>query len=145
MSEQGYYVRKDKKGRIVSASTMPQGAPIYQEIVFPVDLEKVDKDGNIIAYKENVPRMEMTGYEPVEGEEFIKGEMPADLEIFTPMAPDMIAMERNRLLAESDWVVTRASEQGEEVPQDWKDYRAALRAIDETKDPDKIKWPVKPE
>jgi len=36
---------------------------------------------------------------------------------------------RNRLLTDSDWVVSRSTERGEEIPQEWKDYRQALRDI----------------
>lgn len=36
---------------------------------------------------------------------------------------------RNRLLADSDWVVARSIETGEPIPQEWKDYRQALRDI----------------
>jgi hypothetical protein len=36
---------------------------------------------------------------------------------------------RNRLLETSDWVVTRSIERGEEIPQEWRDYRQALRDI----------------
>lgn len=37
--------------------------------------------------------------------------------------------ERNRKLAESDWIVTKSLELGETVPNDWKIYRQALRDI----------------
>jgi len=37
--------------------------------------------------------------------------------------------ERDRRLAECDWVVARAYERGEPVPQDWAEYRQALRDI----------------
>ena len=40
-----------------------------------------------------------------------------------------IKKRRNRLLTDSDWVVTRSTEKGEELPQEWKDYRQALRDI----------------
>ena len=36
---------------------------------------------------------------------------------------------RNRLLADSDWVVARSIETGEPIPQEWKDYRQVLRDI----------------
>tara|TARA_B100001250_G_C19737560_1_gene761491 strand:- start:853 stop:1182 length:330 start_codon:yes stop_codon:yes gene_type:complete len=37
--------------------------------------------------------------------------------------------ERNKRLAESDWIVTKSLEAGENVPSNWKTYRQALRDI----------------
>lgn len=50
---------------------------------------------------------------------------------------------RNKLLSESDWIVTASLERGEGVPDDWKEYRQALRDI--TKQQlGSISWPTKP-
>jgi hypothetical protein len=38
---------------------------------------------------------------------------------------------RNILLQRSDWIVARSTEKGEPVPQEWKDYRQALRDLPE--------------
>jgi hypothetical protein len=38
---------------------------------------------------------------------------------------------RNILLQKSDWIVARSTEMGETVPQEWKDYRQALRDLPE--------------
>jgi len=51
---------------------------------------------------------------------------------------------RNNLLSQSDWVVTKASETGVAVSDDWKTYRQALRDITLQSDPDNITWPTKP-
>lgn len=40
--------------------------------------------------------------------------------------------ERDRLLAESDWVVTRSVETGNPVPAAWVAYRQALRDFPST-------------
>ena len=60
-----------------------------------------------------------------------------------------IRTERNRLLAETDWVVIKARENGGQVPAAWKTYRVALRDIpseqsDKTKYSE-ITWPTRPE
>ena len=60
-----------------------------------------------------------------------------------------IRRERNRLLAETDWVVIKARENGGQVPAAWKTYRVALRDIpseqsDKTKYSE-ITWPTRPE
>ena len=61
----------------------------------------------------------------------------------------LIRRERTRLLAETDWVVIKARENGGQVPAAWKTYRVALRNIpSEQSDATKyseITWPTRPE
>ena len=52
--------------------------------------------------------------------------------------------ERNSLLSETDRVVTKASETGVAVSDDWKTYRQALRDVPSQSDPDNITWPTRP-
>jgi len=52
--------------------------------------------------------------------------------------------ERNRLLLQTDWVITKASETGVAVSNEWKTYRQALRDVPTQSDPDNITWPTKP-
>ena len=59
-----------------------------------------------------------------------------------------IRAERTRLLAETDWVVIKARENGGQVPAAWKTYRVALRDLpaeqsDKTKYSE-ITWPTQP-
>ena len=75
---------------------------------------------------------------------------------FAPPAPDVpteaeIREERDKLLAESDWVVTKAVEQnaqdglGVQIPVVWLDYRQALRDIPQQPGfPDNVTWPTAP-
>ena len=61
----------------------------------------------------------------------------------------LIRRERTRLLAETDWVVIKARENGGQVPAAWKTYRVALRDVpseqsDKTKYSE-ITWPTRPE
>jgi hypothetical protein len=54
--------------------------------------------------------------------------------------------ERDRLLAESDWVTIRAKELGQTVPEDWYTYRGDLRQVPEQSGfPHDVTWPTKPE
>jgi len=58
--------------------------------------------------------------------------------------------ERDRRLAETDWVVVRAYERGEPVPEAWVTYRQALRDLparltDEQVLAGDIPWPEPPE
>ena len=57
---------------------------------------------------------------------------------------ELIRTERNNKLKETDWVVTKASETGVAVSDDWKTYRQALRDVPTQSDPDNITWPTKP-
>ena len=53
---------------------------------------------------------------------------------------------RDKLLADSDWVVTKASEAGEPVATAWATYRQALRDIPQQEGfPENVVWPEKPE
>lgn len=52
---------------------------------------------------------------------------------------------RDTYLSQSDWVVTRAQELGEPVPEDWAAYRQALRDVPEQEGfPYNIEWPTSP-
>ena len=58
--------------------------------------------------------------------------------------------ERNRRLAETDWVVAWTYEQGEPVPEAWAAYRQALRDLpaqltDEQVLSGEVPWPEPPE
>ena len=59
-----------------------------------------------------------------------------------------IRAERTRLLAETDWVVIKARENGGTVPAAWKTYRVALRDIPSEQSSktkySEITWPTKP-
>jgi hypothetical protein len=53
--------------------------------------------------------------------------------------------ERDRLLLQSDWVVTRAIERAEAVPPAWLPYRQALRDITAQPGfPQAVVWPQQP-
>ena len=60
-----------------------------------------------------------------------------------------IRRERTRLLAETDWVVIKARENGGQVPTAWKTYRVALRDIPSEQSSktkySEITWPTRPE
>ena len=60
----------------------------------------------------------------------------------------LIRRERTRLLAETDWVVIKARENGGTVPAAWKTYRVALRDIPSEQSSktkySEITWPTQP-
>ena len=56
-----------------------------------------------------------------------------------------VRVVRNRLLAETDWVITMHKEKGTNIPAAWKTYRQALRDItDSATSLDDVTWPEKP-
>lgn len=55
-----------------------------------------------------------------------------------------VRRKRAALLAATDWVTLRAQDQGTAVPQEWLDYRQALRDVTEQTDPLNITWPQAP-
>ncbi len=69
---------------------------------------------------------------------------PSDSEVYLSKRWMSIRSERNKKLTETDWVVTKASETGVAVSDDWKTYRQALRDVPSQSDPDNITWPTKP-
>ena len=46
-----------------------------------------------------------------------------------PVAMSRLRQERNNLLTETDWIVTRAIETDTSISDDWKTYRQELRDI----------------
>ena len=60
---------------------------------------------------------------------------------------NLLRMERNLLLQQSDWVVIKEREEGGSVSNfaDWKKYRQELRDITKTyKSLEDVKWPTAP-
>lgn len=68
------------------------------------------------------------------------------IEIATEFAAAELRRERNRLLAETDWVSLKYYDLGQPVPTEWTEYRQALRDLPaNTEDPANPVWPTKPE
>jgi hypothetical protein len=58
---------------------------------------------------------------------------------------EAVRVDRDRRLAECDWVVARAFEMSEPVRPDWALYRSALRELPQQAGfPTAIEWPDKP-
>jgi len=120
----------------------------------PLSYESTDEEGNDITISFNqsghiTSDLEGTHYHLTwNGSEIVKDDT-------AKAAHDLaeewkqIRRERTRLLAETDWVVIKARENGGQVPAAWKTYRVALRNIpSEQSDATKyseITWPTRPE
>ena len=76
----------------------------------------------------------------------------AELKAAEPLR--LLREERNRRLAECDWVVTKATELGKTVSEKWVGYRQTLRHLPENASPKlnsigqldltSVNWPTKP-
>jgi hypothetical protein len=66
----------------------------------------------------------------------------------------LLRIERNKLLQEVDWVIIRCVSQGQDIPQEWKNYMQSLRDLPQTSSPkldhnynldlNSINWPTMP-
>ena len=57
----------------------------------------------------------------------------------------VVRKDRDAEIAKSDWVVVKHNELGTPIPQEWLDYRQALRDITEQSGfPDNVEWPLSP-
>lgn len=62
------------------------------------------------------------------------------------VAESNVRRRRDELLAQSDWVVIKATEAGGPIPPDWIAYRQALRDVtSQAGFPYNVVWPAKPE
>ena len=76
----------------------------------------------------------------------ITNEEHAELTAPPPPTASDIRATRDYLLTETDWVVVKHNELSAPIPQEWLDYRQALRDITEqTGFPEEIEWPQEPE
>ena len=77
-------------------------------------------------------------------------------ELQTGLVYKLLREERNKRLAECDWVVTKYAEYGYNIPKEWRAYRQALRDLPSiTYEPklddrgqlimDSVAWPTPPE
>ena len=63
-----------------------------------------------------------------------------------PSEDEVVRDKRNRLLKDTDWIILRYLDQGDEVPLEWKEYRQALRDVPEQGGfPGSVDWPIIPE
>jgi len=123
----------------------------YEIVETDAPLSYQDEEGNTISFNQSghiTSDLEGTHYHLTwNGSEIVKDDT-AKAAYDLAEEWKQIRAERNRLLAETDWVVIKARENGGQVPAAWKTYRVALRDIpSEQSDATKyseITWPTKP-
>lgn len=75
----------------------------------------------------------------------VRSKTPEEMEVSRKETEVQVRQRRNQLLVESDWVVAKSYEFNEPVPQEWKDYRQALRDIPQQQGfPFVVNYPEKP-
>ena len=68
-----------------------------------------------------------------------------ELEVLREGFGQVAREERNRLLAQCDWVIVKAQEDGTSVPTPWVEYRNALRDLPSAEGwPFTFEYPTKP-
>lgn len=137
------YVEIEPSGRIVQCGSapfatlaeMPGADPVRFKVVanLPADLNACYWDGDgVRAMSPRPSEHHDLNYEIRQWELNVESAWRA------------VRLQRDRLLARTDWVALRAADQGEPVPPEWLAYRQALRDVTEQQDPLNIVWPVAP-
>lgn len=63
----------------------------------------------------------------------------------TDIQAQAVKANRNRMLADCDWIITKSAETGQAVPDAWKTYRQALRDVtNQSGFPWTVTWPTLP-
>ena len=74
------------------------------------------------------------------------GLCPTNLRHCLEQAERNIRSRRDGLLQETDWIVIKSYERGQNIPAEWELYRQALRDITEQAGfPYEVTWPTKTE
>ena len=71
--------------------------------------------------------------------------VPTPQSVLTVNQWNAVKWQRDKLLSETDWHVTKAVETGQPINQDWANYRQQLRDITTQPDPFNITWPTPPD
>lgn len=71
--------------------------------------------------------------------------VPTPQSVLTANQWNVVKYQRDTLLSETDWHVTKAVETGQPIDQDWANYRQQLRDITTQSDPFNIVWPTPPD
>jgi len=122
-----------------------------------MNLELNPENCNLVgrAIKELSPNVPFTGngvtYDSIyipEGHEigFSKEEFETKLQELVDAKPwEELREERNRRLAQCDWVVIRSTSTDTPIPEEWKNYMQSLRDLPaNTTDPENPVWPSPP-
>ena len=107
--------------------------------LIPVNIQQ-NSEGRYSAFQ--IYSVSLSDYELTEAFGELKEQFPID---FKNAAFYQIRKKRDELLSECDWVIHRSLERNEEIPQQWIDYRQALRDLPNTYESvDDVVFPLKP-
>jgi len=124
------YVEVSSDGRIVCAgfSEIPDGAPLPEGVARRVFLDAPPPEHRTHYW--DGQRFHPMGEPPSHAHRFNFKSKTWALDL--TLALEMVRQRRDELLAASDWITLRSHERGTPVPQQWLDYRQALRDIPAT-------------
>jgi hypothetical protein len=126
------------------------------------DIDSIDATAEELTAANIVPVTLFTGQFPVDGYQYaIEIQQQEDgswaqvmMQVEIPEAQyinnvavqaQVVKADRDRMIASTDWVVTKSAEEGIPVSQAWKDYRQALRDIPiQSGFPFNVQWPQLP-
>lgn len=75
----------------------------------------------------------------------VKQKTPERIQAEKEILENEIRKNRDKFLMETDWIVSKSLELGQEIPTEWKTYRQSLRDITKQSGfPYSIEWPSKP-
>ena len=94
------------------------------------------------------PQIDSKTHRHTQGVELVDGEWTqvwTTVELPLDQAEDNLRAHRGHLLSETDWVVVKSYERGQNGPLEWEVYRQALRDITgQAGFPYSVTWPTKP-
>lgn len=149
-----YNVNTGEILKILSVAPAPDGTMTEEEFFSQMVLPSVPSGHTILEYSD--PNTEVLGhYVDVVNLALVK--MPArpaggwynynpatkSWEVDVPATTQAVVELRNKLLADTDWYIIRSADTGEPVPSNVREYRQALRNLDQQVGfPTSIIWPT---
>ena len=115
--------------------------PVYDNNKERIEVESIedvtDEDGVVISFRRIYTAITLT-----EDEITAKSKEAAYLD---GIAGSRVRATRDKLLLDTDWIVTKSIETGIAIPEEWKAYRESLRDItDQPGVPQDVNFPPKP-
>lgn len=120
------------------------------QISFPkqVPASTLEAYGVYSVQQNTAPRFDNKTHRMSDNVQFVDGawtQIWRKIELPAERASENVRAYRDRLLAETDWIVIKAYERNANVPDEWEVYRQALRDITAQQGfPYTVVWPEKP-
>ena len=142
------YIKKivdgSPSGDVITSDVVPSGHAIWHPVEKPSDPNPIQE------YVEDTPEGDVDNgfYQTwtLQNKTFsTSDEETAANTLHNNIQWDEVRSERNHRLAQTDWEITKHTENGTAIPESLKTYRQELRDITDQADPFDITWPTKPD